>query len=412
MSRRYKLLLLGCLYLAQGLPYGFFMQALPVLLRESGMSLSTVMGSTSVMFLPWMLKFLWASPVDHVGTRRQWILPMQAGAILTALVLAQLDLHGRMPLILAGLFLFNVFAAIQDIATDGLAVRLLSSRERGLANGFQVGAYRIGMILGGGALLYVFAQAGWSVMFYAMAGILLLTSLPVLFLREDADLHSRAAAVPMRTLVAGWIARLRVRGIGTLLALVALYKFGDTMAASLVGTMMYDHGHAKEQIALIKGTVGSIMGLSGAAIGGWLAFHIGRRQTLLACGLLQTASLLLYATAAYAPGELQWIWAGSICEHLFGGMATVALFTLMMDASDPEHAGTDYTLLACVVVLAQGSAAFTGGSIADLAGYGVAYLTAFALSALGCLTLVFALDRGHGPQRLRQIWAPATVTDA
>ena len=39
---RKKLVLLGSLYLAQGLPYGFFTQALPVLLRESGMSLPLI----------------------------------------------------------------------------------------------------------------------------------------------------------------------------------------------------------------------------------------------------------------------------------------------------------------------------------------------------------------------------------
>ena len=53
-------------------------------------------------------------------------------------------------------------------------------------------------------------------------------------------------------------------------------------------------------------------------------------------------------------------WAGTVAEHLLGGMATVALFTLMMDASDPEHAGTDYTLLACAIVFAMGLANFTG----------------------------------------------------
>jgi hypothetical protein len=34
MTSRRKLLVLGSLYLAQGLPFGFFTQALPVLLRS------------------------------------------------------------------------------------------------------------------------------------------------------------------------------------------------------------------------------------------------------------------------------------------------------------------------------------------------------------------------------------------
>ena len=53
------LLLLTALYLAQGLPYVFFTQALPVLMREAGYSLTKI-AAASLLFLPWALKFLWA----------------------------------------------------------------------------------------------------------------------------------------------------------------------------------------------------------------------------------------------------------------------------------------------------------------------------------------------------------------
>ena len=66
-NRAAPLLLLSSLYIAQGLPYGFFTQALPVLMRENGASLKAI-SATSLLFLPWALKFLWAPMVDHVGT--------------------------------------------------------------------------------------------------------------------------------------------------------------------------------------------------------------------------------------------------------------------------------------------------------------------------------------------------------
>ena len=43
--------LLVALYFAQGLPYGFFTQALPVVLRESGFSLMAI-SATGVLFAP------------------------------------------------------------------------------------------------------------------------------------------------------------------------------------------------------------------------------------------------------------------------------------------------------------------------------------------------------------------------
>jgi MFS family permease len=405
MTRRHKILLLTALYVAQGLPYGFFTQALPVLLRDAGLSLKAI-SATSLLFLPWALKFLWAPFVDHYGTRKQWLLPLQISAVVAALALTQLDLSRGYAVVLAAAFLFNLVAACQDVATDGLAVRILDTRERGLANGIQVGAYRVGMILGGGLLLWIFARTDWATMFACMAALLALTVLPVLPLREPPQ-PANAVATPATAVAAGWLRRLRVPGMGAFIALICIYKFGDSMVASLIGPFMRDAGLSKETIAVMKGTVGSLASLAGAAVGGWFAFRAGRRSALLVCGLLQTASLLFYVAAAYGIGGMAMFWAGNLAEHLFGSMATVALFTLMMDASDPEHAGTDYTLLACAIVVAMGLANFTGASIADAVGYAPTFVAGFVLSGVGCLVLVRSLDRRSGPGRLQPVWRPA-----
>ena len=404
MTRGHKILLLTGLYAAQGLPYGFFTQALPVLLRDAGLSLKAI-SATSLLFLPWALKFLWAPFVDHYGTRKQWLLPLQLSAVAGALVLTQLDLSRGYVVVLAAAFLFNLVAACQDVATDSLAVRMLDTRERGLANGIQVGAYRIGMILGGGLLLWIFARTDWATMFACMAALLALTVLPVLPLREPPRSEA-VVAVPGARVALGWARRLRVPGLGAFIALICFYKFGDSMVAALVGPFMRDAGLTKEMIALMKGTVGSVASLAGAALGGWFAFRAGRRLALLSCGLLQTASLSCYVAAAYGHGGIAMFWMGNVAEHLFGSMATVALFTLMMDASDPEHAGTDYTLLACAIVVAMGLANFSGAVIADAGGYGPAFVVGLVLSGLGCLVLVRSLDARRGPARLQPVWQP------
>jgi MFS family permease len=402
LSRGYKITLLAALYVAQGLPYGFFTQALPVLLRDAGFSLKAI-SATSLLFLPWALKFLWAPFVDHRGTRKAWLLPLQCAGVGGALLLAGLEPGQGLVVLLVAAFGFNLIAACQDIATDGLAVRVLDRRERGLANGLQVGAYRFGMILGGGLLLWIFARSSWETMFFCMAGLLALTVLPVLPLREPAPTNP-GPRPGFAQLAHGWLARLRVPGMFAFIGLVCFYKFGDSMVASLIGPFMRDFGLSKESIALMKGTVGSVASLVGAALGGWLAFRTGRRFVLLSCGLLQSASLLCYVAVALGIGGVGFLWAGTVLEHLLGSMATVALFTLMMDASDPDHAGTDYTLLACAVVVAMGLANFSGAVIADAAGYATSFLTGFALSVVGCLVLVRALDGRRGPARLQPVW--------
>lgn len=400
LSRAHKVSLLTALYLAQGLPYGFFTLALPVLLRDAGYSLVAI-SATSLLYLPWALKFLWAPYLDHLGTRRQWLLLWQFLSIAGALLLTQLDLSRGLTLLLVAAFVFNFVAASQDVVTDGLAVRILEPRERGLANAVQVGAYRLGMIAGGGLLLWIFAKTSWSVMFTCMAAMLAVTMLPVLALREPAREHETK---PPARLATGWLDRLRVPGMFGLAVLIFCYRFGDAMISKLLGPFLRDSGLTLETIALMKGVVGSSTSLAGALLGGWFAFQVGRRKALLYSGLGQCACFVLYLAAAMGLGGTGLLWTATVFEGVIGTMATVALFTLMMDASDPEHAGTDYTLLASVVVLVDSVGNFFAAAIADQFSYTTTFAAGLALALLGCLTLVFILDRKPMPARIAGVW--------
>lgn len=407
MSRTYKITLLIALYMAQGLPFGFFTLALPVLLREAGYSLTQI-SLFSVVSLPWLLKFLWAPFLDHTGSRRAWLLGFQLASIAGALLLTQADpTHGLMVLIIAA-FAFNLLAASQDVITDGLAVRMLDSKERGLANAIQVGAYRLGMILGGGLLLGLFARTNWPVTFLCMAGLLAVTVVPTFFLKETTN-TTDGPQYSAAELLFGWLRRLMQPGILRFALIIFLYRFGDQMVVTLLGPFLIDHGMDKEGIALMKGTVGSATSLFGALIGGWLAYSAGRRTALFVSGIAQAASYTLYIVAALGIGGISLLWVATICEGVIGTMATVALFTLMMDASDPEHAGTDYTLFASLVVVMNPIGNITGAAIADAVGYARAFTLGSLLAFLGTLLVVWLLDRKPVPARIEQVWRRATV---
>jgi len=75
-----------------------------------------------------------------------------------------------------------------------------------------------------------------------------------------------------------------------------------------------------------------------------------------------------------------------------------------MDASEPEHAGTDYTLLASVVVLVGSLGDVSGALIADRFGYVTAFATGMSLALAGCLALVWTLDRHPISERVAAVW--------
>ncbi len=167
---RASLILLASLYCAQGLPAGLMAHSLPVLLRQHGVDLAMI-GLLKLLALPWLLKVLWAPWVDRLasprlGHHRGWILPLQMSVIAIVAGLALINparLFDDYFLLLIGLLLLvNLAASTQDIATDGLTVRLLPERWRGLGNSLQVGGYKVGMLVSGSGLLLAMDTLGWN----------------------------------------------------------------------------------------------------------------------------------------------------------------------------------------------------------------------------------------------------------
>ncbi len=81
IKHRRLVITLGFLYLAQGIPMGIAMDALPAILRRAGTDLAAL-AFIPLVGLPWVVKFLWAPFVDNhwsvsLGRRRSWIIPMQ-----------------------------------------------------------------------------------------------------------------------------------------------------------------------------------------------------------------------------------------------------------------------------------------------------------------------------------------------
>ncbi|MFP2898500.1 MFS transporter [Corallococcus sp. 4LFB] len=276
-----RLWLLCALYFVQGLPFGFQVTALPVYLRSRGVSLAAL-GFAGALSLPWMLKALWAPLVDRygsarVGRRRSWILPMQAGLALACAGAAFAAGRDSMPLLLGLIFVMNLFAATQDIAVDGFAVDLLRPDELGPGNTAQVVGYKLGMLTGGGLLVWASARIGWSGLFLAMAALCLTVFTVVLFVREPPPREAEGHESPRLDWPALW-ARIRtaltVPGTGWLLLFIGTYKLGETMSDVLYKPFLVDAGYTPARIGLWVGTWGTAASLLGSACGGLLAARL------------------------------------------------------------------------------------------------------------------------------------------
>lgn len=393
---RAKLGLLASLYLSQGLPYGFFQDALPAILKTMGLSLPAI-GLTYLLAAPWALKFLWSPHVNRrapgrLGRRRGVILPIQLLSALLVFALAASNGGPSIAWLLAAVFFVNLLAATQDIATDGLAVNILSAEELGWGNGLQVAAYRMGMVLGGGLLLRVFDRTGFGITLTVLGLLLLVATLPIALFREPLGAPPPPREAPS---LSHWLAR---PGAFAWFGLLFVYKAGEHFATAMLKPFFVDEKGA----GLDLGQVGTLnivaitAGMVGAMLGGGLVKRLGYRRALVGFGALQAIAVMLYAIVARQSASMPMLVVVCGVEHIAGGMATASLFTAMMASCRQEHAATDYTVQASVVVLASGVAAAASGFSAHALGYAGHFTLAAALAALAVVFVGWVFRSGRG----------------
>ncbi|GAA5128535.1 MFS transporter [Alloalcanivorax gelatiniphagus] len=394
---------LAVLYFLQGLPAGLLAKAVPSLAREAGLSREWI-GLLALAALPWALKFLWAPWVDRLGWgrpghRKRWVLACQGLVMVILLVLA---VPGRAPWFQAGfpllvllLLLLNLASATQDVAADGLAVRLLRPDLRGPGNSLQVLGYKVGLMLSGGLLLIATDWIGWRGSLIGMALLTGLLLIPVAAFAEPAEQRppppvprGRAWWRPFRSF---W----RRPGLGWWAVILIGYKVGDGFGSRMIKPFLVDQHWSQTAIGQLD-LVASLVGMAGAALGGLCLLRMRRRVALIGFGALQALAFVGWWAAVHTPA---WIWPVALFEQFADGLSTVALFVVMMDYCRRDREGTDYTLQASLYLVATGLFTLVSGFSASRFGYDGHFLLAAALGGLVIMAALFWTAPGEADTR-------------
>jgi MFS family permease len=410
-GRRARIAWLASLYLVQGLPFGFQANALSALLRDQGVSLTRIT-LTTALALPWSLKALWAPLVDrhHVpalGRRRSWIVPMQVLLALAMVAAAWAPVRPDPTPLLVAILLMNLFAATMDIAVDGLAVDLLEERELGAGNAAQVVGYKVGMLAGGGLLVWASERlgVGWSGLFFAMAALVAVVLVVTLGVDERAlagparlsaaGLGAGAAThVSLRAILGALRAALARPDARWVIALLLTYKLGESLIDPVFNALLVDHGMTRADIGLVVGTWGMAASIAGSLVGGLLASRASVLSAFRVAGMLRVGALgLQWAIAAFGPLPHAAVAFASVAEHLVSGALTTIMFAFMMQRVDRRIGATHYTVLATLEVLGKAPLAVASGWIADRVGAPISFGIAVGLAAGWVLLLAVASPR-------------------
>lgn len=398
------LLLIGTLYVSQGIPMGLGFIALPAILRTLGWSAQEI-GFLGIILVPWAVKFLWAPLVDRrgggwLGPRRSWIAPAQLALVAIYLLLAVLPASPQSLWTVLGLLLAaNFVSATQDIATDGLAVEMLRATELGWANGLQIGGFSFGMIVGGALTVVAYEHGGWQTSFVVLAAAMALTLVPVLTTteargsaapRQDSTLRSLPSLANM----------LRRPGARAMLFIAGTFYFCTTMVSSMKGPFLVDAGLSLTEAGIVGGTSAATISIAGAGLGSFLVHRLGAARTAIWGGAVSALLLGLWLIPAVSKSvDLQTAIAITLAIGLMSGAAYVAFFTIFMAWASPDQAGTDFTVLQCAESWTNIAASVVAGQIAGTMGFAalfaIAPIVGLVLIALIAI-LLFRLDRGAG----------------
>lgn len=390
---------LAGLYLAQGVPGYLLVAAIPPILRQHGVSRTTI-GLLAVLMIPLTVKFLWAPLVDRIrpmafGHRRGWILPTQAGTVLAIAALALVEPTDIRAIFAIG-FVVALLTSTQDIATDGYATLALAAEDRAVGNAIQGGAIAASVIVGGTGALVLYEHAGWQATVLAVALVSTLPLAAIAFMPEDAGTRTSPPPGPPPSLRA-FLGRPQA---ATALVVALTYRASEGLVKAMEGSYLVDAGLPLSWIGYLSGISAATAGLAGSAVAALMVRRSGTSGALLLLGVLRTLCFLLFTL--HAAGQVTGIWTvlgAAGFQTLIRYMEIVALYSLFMAVASKSQPGTDFTILACAQLVVYLAGSMAAGAIADRFGYPVLFAAATAISAAAVFLTVALLRRLDQPAR-------------
>jgi hypothetical protein len=191
-------------------------------------------------------------------------------------------------------------------------------------------------------------------------------------------------------------------------AIVPFFYLGIAIPTKLIIPMLVDAGWPLGQIGTMASIGGGVIGIA-AALGTGLLMKSRRRRTALV--IIGSAQLIaITAAVPLAAGASQPIAGLVAIFFLKAGFAAtgVAVFTVNMDWSRPQMAGTDYALLSAWAIIFADVVSAAGVSLAGLVGYGWTTALAVSLASIG-LVSVARLRTRDAVRAPSEVGAPAAL---
>lgn len=416
-------------YFAEGIPY-IIVNQLSVAFFKSLEASNAFIGATSLLSLPWSIKFLWSPIVDGFATKRKWHLWMQLFMSGLLIFLAFSMMLPNLILIALLVFIFMAFlSATNDISTDGYYLIVLDKKEQAFFSGIRSTFYRIAMIFSGGFLLlladyftkhFKSINYGWLSTFALAGFIFFLLYIYHLYILpkpvDDRAVLSDTTKIPFKKAFSSYFKQPK---IGFVIAFILVVRLGEGMLLKMLQPFLNDPfekggmNFGWGEIGIMYGTFGVIALVAGGILSGWIIKKYGLKKTILPLILCMNVPNILYALLAiYRPLTI-WtldfsflnIFSGnnqtliisfnpfvqlSIVIEQFGyGLGFTAFMVFLLYFSKGEFKTSHYAISTGFMAIGLIIPGFISGFLQELVGYNWLFILSTLATIPGIVLLFF-----------------------
>jgi PAT family beta-lactamase induction signal transducer AmpG len=400
-------------YFAQGVPIGLFAIALPAWLAEHGAGIAEIAAYQGIVNLPWGFKLIAGPFMDRfaflpMGRRRPWVMGAQLGLTLSIAGLAVIPtVTGHMSWLIAIGFVVNSFAAVQDVAVDGMAIDVLPASERARANALmafgQVAGYSSFAALSG-ILLNAGGPSAAAAVAAATVGLVLALVTLTRERRGERLLpwtHGVAAVrdhlpdTTFKGIFAGLLKVLFLPMSLLLLLVELLVRIRDGIAVSVMPVFAVQAlGISSVNYDKFQAYIGLPIALAGVAFGPLMDRFGVKRLYLIALIVNGAASLMLAGTPFLWP-HTAFVATIAVVLGLCNQMLFIAFIALAMNMCSPRVAATQFAVYMSLSNLSRSAGAAAYSYVAVQLDYAGAFVLVGVLMAAAAIALGFFNLNAH-----------------
>jgi len=299
-------------------------------------------------------------------------------------------------------------SATHDIAADGFYMLALPQHSQAAFVGVRSLFYRVAMIAGQGALVFLAGKLAEAGLDAATAWQWVMGLLALLFLalfgwhrqvlpRPDSDRPAGARSGVLVAFVATFVAFFRRRDIALVLGFLLLFRLGEAQLVKLVTPFLLDPrergglGLSTAEVGLVYGTIGVAALTAGGLLGGWVISRHGLRRWLWPMVVaIHAPDLLFVALAAWQPSQLWIVTAAVACEQFGYGFGFAAYLLFMILVADGPSKTAHYALCTGFMALGMMLPGMASGWLQQQWGY-LNFFVWVCLATLPSVVLTFYL---------------------